>query len=236
MTFSYRTSAFCTRIFNVLSLSIFLPCQFGKAGSRGEIGMIGIGGVQVKSEPSYGCQSPAVFVALHQDPAHFFAFHAYVVRPLDFWRVAGGRADSFDGSEGRDELDFLEVIAGRGLNKIDASRSRPGAATHSRPCRPLPAVCSSATTTNPCGAPSLARRAARSIVEDVRLTRTKRDSGTASLLLFPRSDFPACGKDPIVAQPKIRSGRQRKLGPYEYPRHRPRRINYRIPPHAAQEN
>ena len=70
--------------------------------------MIGIGGVQIKSEPSYGCQSPVVFMAFHQDPAHLFAINADVIRPLDFWRSAGGRPDSFDGSEGRDELDFLK--------------------------------------------------------------------------------------------------------------------------------
>ena len=50
---------------------------------------------------------------------------------------------------------------------IDAYNPAPGGENHTRPCRPRPAVCMSATTIVPCSAPDSARRAATSFVDPV---------------------------------------------------------------------
>ena len=50
----------------------------------------------------------------------------------------------------------------------EQSSARPAGATHTRPCRPRPAVCSAAVTTVPWGAPAAASSRARTFVESIR--------------------------------------------------------------------
>ena len=56
-------------------------------------------------------------------------------------------------------------------SSTEKSRFSPRGDVHARPCRPRPAVCSSATHVAPCGAPSLAPRFASSFVDVVDASR-----------------------------------------------------------------
>ena len=105
---------------------------------------------------------PALLGApLDQDAGHLAAVDPDVVRPLDRAPPRGSASHTATAAaSGR------ALVAARAAPPTSAPPIR-GGAVHARPWRPRPAVCSSAVTSVPCGAPASASSLARSFVESV---------------------------------------------------------------------
>ena len=110
----------------------------------------------ITAHPSWGRASIST-------PGDLQALDPHVVRPLD---PAGHRRDGLarlrHGDRDR-QRQRARMTPCRSRTSTDRVRARPGGADHVRPCLPRPAVCRSATTTVPCGAPASAS-VARAVV------------------------------------------------------------------------
>ena len=105
---------------------------------------------------------PALLRApLHEDPGDLAPVDQHVVRPLD--RRLDGRRASQTRDRGRQRQRARPARAGPPTSAPPTRAAR----SSSRPWRPRPAVCSSAVTSVPWGAPAAASSLARSLVESV---------------------------------------------------------------------